>query len=141
MILCQFTNGICCGLIILRIMLALSIFFQDLLEIKYILYMGALLLGLFIGNSLENIQVLLANAILGSILIVFGINILITIYFLFEGWNDPNYEHPVKIFLIEIVVILISCLIVFRILIEIEKKKHSNNNDKNDNLYDKSNIF
>ena len=70
----------------IRIILKLSFFFDDLREIKYILYLSAFIYGLFIGNILDKSQILKAQAILGSMIFVFGTNMFITILYLIEGF-------------------------------------------------------
>jgi hypothetical protein len=85
-ILTDYTNEMCCGFIMIRIILKLSFFFDDLREIKYILYLSAFIYGLFIGNILDKSQILKSQAILGSMIFVFGTNMFITILYLIEGF-------------------------------------------------------
>ena len=60
-----------------RIIFGLCILFEEVLEIKYVLYLAALLYGVFIANYLNEIQVKYANAILGSMIIILGNSIIL----------------------------------------------------------------
>ena len=51
-VLHHFTKEICCGFIMLRLVLKLSFLVDDLKEIKYILYLSAFIYGFFVGTNL-----------------------------------------------------------------------------------------
>jgi tetrahydromethanopterin S-methyltransferase subunit E len=51
-VLHHFTKEICCGFIMVRLVLKLSFLVDDLREIKYILYLAAFIYGFFIGCNL-----------------------------------------------------------------------------------------
>jgi hypothetical protein len=52
-VLHYFTKQLCCGFIMLRIVLKLSFFVDELKEIKYILYLAAFIYGFFVGHNLQ----------------------------------------------------------------------------------------
>jgi hypothetical protein len=71
----------------LRIVLKLSFFVDELREIKYILYLGAFIYGFFVGHNLcKDSHMLIVDSLLGTLIFIFGVNLLATILFLIEGF-------------------------------------------------------
>ena len=85
-VLNYFTKELCCGIIMIRIVLKLSFLIEGLKEIKYILYLAAFIYGYFIGHNLYSYQVPIAESLLGSLILVFGLNLVFTVLFLFLGF-------------------------------------------------------
>ena len=70
----------------LRIVLKFSFFVDELREIKYILYLSAFIYGLFIGQNLcEDSQILIVHSLFGTLIFIFGVNLIATILFLIKG--------------------------------------------------------